>query len=200
MTRTRPSPALPLPYIHSSTPITPHSTPIKSAIVNPARLSFYALRVYRVIPKPYAYLGALCILISSTRFIGSIVLAIAAGTAKSIAIYRVQWKWLIITLLSLGTVVDGIIAVSMVYYLYIRRSHALGSLNAREEFRSDSSHSASVERYRSGGTHGRRETGVNVGGLGSRIDVSMGFLFYWWFFVIFCAFLCFFVLFCDFWG
>ncbi|KAF9043375.1 hypothetical protein BJ165DRAFT_239503 [Panaeolus papilionaceus] len=87
--------------------------------------TFFALRVSRLIAKPYGYIGFLCIGVSFLRFIGSVVLAVAAATSVSIAIYRVKWKWLIVTLLSSATAVDLIIAISMLYYLRTARSRAL---------------------------------------------------------------------------
>ncbi|KAF9043376.1 hypothetical protein BJ165DRAFT_1529415 [Panaeolus papilionaceus] len=87
--------------------------------------SFFSLRVYRVIRKPYAYVAFLCIAISSMRLVGGIVLSVAAVRSTSIDIYRVKWKWLIVLLLVSGTLVDVIITIAMLYYLCSARSRAM---------------------------------------------------------------------------
>ncbi|KAF9043382.1 hypothetical protein BJ165DRAFT_1595354 [Panaeolus papilionaceus] len=87
--------------------------------------TFLALRVCRVIPKPYAYIGIICIFISSLRFVGSIALTVGAATTTSIDVFRAQWKWLIISLLSTGVAVDVTIAVAMLWYLCSQRMRAM---------------------------------------------------------------------------
>ncbi|KAF8167295.1 hypothetical protein B0H34DRAFT_681285 [Crassisporium funariophilum] len=86
---------------------------------------FFALRLYRVLPKPYSYIGVFCFLLSFLRCIGSIYLTVQAVTAPNITVYRITWKWLISTLLTVGAVIDVIIAASMLYYLNKKRENAL---------------------------------------------------------------------------
>ncbi|KAF9043366.1 hypothetical protein BJ165DRAFT_1484517 [Panaeolus papilionaceus] len=86
--------------------------------------TFFALRVSRVLAKPYSYIGYICIAIAFVRFVGSIVISVAAATS-TIGVYRVKWAWLSVTLLSLATAVDVMIALSMLWYLRTARSRAL---------------------------------------------------------------------------
>ncbi|CAA7263560.1 unnamed protein product [Cyclocybe aegerita] len=85
---------------------------------------FFALRLFRVLPKPYAYIGIFCMSLSSIRFVGSVYLSYRAVTSKSVQDYRENNSWLVTTLLSTGASIDVIIAVSMLYYLSKKRSQA----------------------------------------------------------------------------
>ncbi|KAJ3507834.1 hypothetical protein NLJ89_g6083 [Agrocybe chaxingu] len=85
---------------------------------------FFALRVYRVLPKPYSYIGIFCIALSSLRFVGSVCLSYRAITSKSVQDYRKNNSWLVTILLSVGACIDVIIAASMLYYLSKKRSQA----------------------------------------------------------------------------
>ncbi|TFK32451.1 hypothetical protein BDQ12DRAFT_692455 [Crucibulum laeve] len=90
---------------------------------------FFSLRVFKVLPIPYRYIGMGCALVAFVRVIGSVFLAYQAITGTNIAIYRVQWKWLITSLLAGGAVIDVTIAASMLYYLIKKRLHALNRVN-----------------------------------------------------------------------
>ncbi|KAF8956404.1 hypothetical protein BDZ97DRAFT_1671644 [Flammula alnicola] len=86
---------------------------------------FFAMRLFRVLPKPYGFIGILCLVLSLSRCVASIYLSIQAVAAKSIAQYHLQMSWLISTLLAVGAAIDIIIAVSMLYYLSKKRGRGL---------------------------------------------------------------------------
>ncbi|KAG2004213.1 hypothetical protein CC2G_002793 [Coprinopsis cinerea AmutBmut pab1-1] len=87
--------------------------------------SFFSVRLWRVLPRPWAYIGIFCIGVAFVRFVGSICLAVIAVTSDHIATYRVKWEWLILSLLTVGAVLDIIIAASMLWYLIRQRGNAL---------------------------------------------------------------------------
>ncbi|TFK16644.1 hypothetical protein FA15DRAFT_761362 [Coprinopsis marcescibilis] len=65
--------------------------------------TFFALRLYKILPRR------------------SIWLSYNAITWPDISTYRIQWGWLILTLLSTGCAIDVVIAASMLYYLISKR-------------------------------------------------------------------------------
>lgn len=83
--------------------------------------SFFALRLYTILPKPYYCIGALCIFFSAARYAGSLFLAYQVITTASVTLYQTQWKWLITTLLTGGAALDLFIAVSTFSYLLKKR-------------------------------------------------------------------------------
>ncbi|KAF8167296.1 hypothetical protein B0H34DRAFT_10093 [Crassisporium funariophilum] len=86
---------------------------------------FFSLRVWKVLPSPYRYIGLVCMVAAATRCIASIFLGCQAIIAPSITEYRIRWKWLITTLLTVGAAIDITIAVSMLYFLIKRRDSEL---------------------------------------------------------------------------
>ncbi|EDR06567.1 uncharacterized protein LACBIDRAFT_300118 [Laccaria bicolor S238N-H82] len=89
---------------------------------------FFALRVWKVLPDPFRYVGLVCGLASFARMIGSTFLSYQGITTPSAAQYAVQWKWLITTLLVGGAIIDVTIAASMVYYLHKSRKNAFSKV------------------------------------------------------------------------
>jgi len=70
-----------------------------------------------VLLKHYKYIGVVCFALSFIRCIGSLYLTIQAVTARNLAQYSKQWQWLVTLLLVVGTAIDIVIAVSMLWYL-----------------------------------------------------------------------------------
>ncbi|KIM37524.1 hypothetical protein M413DRAFT_448339 [Hebeloma cylindrosporum] len=82
---------------------------------------YFSLRLYRVLPKPYKYIGVFCFLLSAIRCVGSIYLTFPAATARNVSQYNKDWRWLVTSLLVVGTAIDIIIAGSMSWYLAKQR-------------------------------------------------------------------------------
>ncbi|KAJ2924113.1 hypothetical protein H1R20_g12986, partial [Candolleomyces eurysporus] len=82
---------------------------------------FFALRVWKALPNPFRYIGAACGVAAFLRSIAGIFLGTRFMVAKSLTEYRLQWGWLIRTLLGSGAAIDVIIAVSMLYFLLSKR-------------------------------------------------------------------------------
>ncbi|CAA7263554.1 unnamed protein product [Cyclocybe aegerita] len=85
---------------------------------------FFSIRLFKVLPRPYSFIGIAFIGLSGLRFIGSIYLSYRAVTTKSVEQYRREMTWLVTTLLTTGATIDVTIAVSMLYYLSKKRSQA----------------------------------------------------------------------------
>ncbi|EAU87105.2 hypothetical protein CC1G_05794 [Coprinopsis cinerea okayama7 len=83
--------------------------------------SFFASRVWKVLPKPWNFIGLFCFVVAVVRFVGSIVLGVNAVKATVLEDYRNDWGWLIMSLLMAGAAIDVIIAGSMLSYLYNQR-------------------------------------------------------------------------------
>ncbi|KAF9483732.1 hypothetical protein BDN70DRAFT_873332 [Pholiota conissans] len=86
---------------------------------------FFAMRLYRVLPKPYSYIGIFCVFLSIIRCAAAIYLTSQAVSAANIEEYRDHMAWLITALLVVGAAVDVIIAVAMLYYLAKKRTQGL---------------------------------------------------------------------------
>ncbi|KIK05424.1 hypothetical protein K443DRAFT_641211 [Laccaria amethystina LaAM-08-1] len=84
---------------------------------------FFSLRVWRVLPNPYRYIGVFCTVIAVAHWVGSIVLSARLLIAPTREAFK--WYWLVTTLLISSVVVDLIITVSMLYYLISQRKNAL---------------------------------------------------------------------------
>ncbi|EAU86333.1 hypothetical protein CC1G_05327 [Coprinopsis cinerea okayama7 len=84
--------------------------------------TFFAVRVWRVLPRWWNMIGAVCQVVAAVRFIGSIILAINAIKATVLEDYRNQWGWLIMSLLMVGALIDIAIAGSMLYWLHRQRA------------------------------------------------------------------------------
>lgn len=84
---------------------------------------FFSLRVWRVLPNPYRYIGVFCMAIAIAHWVGSIVLSVRLLIAPTMEAFK--WYWLVTTLLVASVVVDLIITVSMLYYFTNQRKNAL---------------------------------------------------------------------------
>ena len=64
-------------------------------------------------------------MLSFIRCIGCIYLTFQAVAARNVAQYNKEWRWLVSSLLVVGTAIDIIIAVSMLWYLAKKRGQDL---------------------------------------------------------------------------
>ncbi|EDR03387.1 uncharacterized protein LACBIDRAFT_331459 [Laccaria bicolor S238N-H82] len=87
--------------------------------------TFFALRVFKLLPKPFSYIGIFCAMLAICRCIGSFVLGHAAVLTHNVIVWRTQWKWLITTLFISGAFIDVVIAISLVLFLVEKRQVAL---------------------------------------------------------------------------
>ncbi|KAH9477597.1 hypothetical protein JR316_0009819 [Psilocybe cubensis] len=99
--------------------------------------AFFAIRLSKLFPGSYKYIGAACTGVSTVRFIATIYLTVTGVTARSFEEYRDTYGWLITTTFVVGAAVDIIIAGSMMYYLSRKRGKAMERLNARNEMRQE---------------------------------------------------------------
>ncbi|KAF8189355.1 hypothetical protein BJ912DRAFT_379267 [Pholiota molesta] len=83
--------------------------------------TFFALRILKLLPRPWHHIGLVCIIISSLRFIASIYLTVEGIILPSIELYREKCKWIVSGVFISSAVVDIVIAVSMLYYLSRQR-------------------------------------------------------------------------------
>lgn len=87
--------------------------------------TYFSLRLYKVLPKPWCHIGLACITVSTLRFFASIYLSVRAAEATNLATYRHDQAWLISALLTSGAAVDIVIAASMLQYLMKKREKGL---------------------------------------------------------------------------
>lgn len=103
-------------------------TPPHAQLWSPAshvKQIFFSLRLWKVLPHPYCYIGLLCIGLTVTRFGASIYLTTIAVAAKSALEYRQRNTVLPAVLLAGGAMIDLIIAASMMYYLMHKREKSM---------------------------------------------------------------------------
>ncbi|KAJ2912093.1 hypothetical protein MD484_g8321, partial [Candolleomyces efflorescens] len=86
---------------------------------------FFSARLWKVLPRPYAYIGIVCIVLTSIRCVGSSLLGAEAILAPNVKEFRTKWHWLITTLLTVGAAIDVTIAGAMLYFLARKRGHSL---------------------------------------------------------------------------
>lgn len=89
---------------------------------------FFSLRLWRLFPQPFNYVGLTCAVISVFRCIGSAFLGTQAVNT-SVEAFRANWTWLITLLLSAGAALDVAIALAMLYFLLYRRQDALTKMS-----------------------------------------------------------------------
>ncbi|KAF5346075.1 hypothetical protein D9756_010833 [Leucocoprinus leucothites] len=87
--------------------------------------TFFAVRLFRLLPHPWRFIGPLCIVLSTMRLAGSLYVAHSAFISNSLSRFATVNDWLITYLLSIGAATDLIIATSMIYYLLKQRERAL---------------------------------------------------------------------------
>ena len=87
--------------------------------------TYFSLRLYKVLPKPWCHIGLACITVSTVRFAASIYLSVRAAQATNLQSYRADQAWLISVLLTTGAVVDIVIAATMLQYLMKKREKGL---------------------------------------------------------------------------
>lgn len=77
---------------------------------------FFAYRV-KVMSGDTLLISSICWLLSSTIFALMVVTSVMAFQTPSLAVFREQWNWLVITMLFIGAAVEVILALSLCYYL-----------------------------------------------------------------------------------
>lgn len=87
---------------------------------------FFSARVWKALPRPYAYIGIFCMVLTSIRCVASTLLGVEAILATSLDAFRIQWHWLITTLLTVGAAIDIIIAGAMLHFLIRKKGANLG--------------------------------------------------------------------------
>ncbi|KAF8960128.1 hypothetical protein BDZ97DRAFT_1922381 [Flammula alnicola] len=83
--------------------------------------TFFALRLSRLLPRPYNHTGIICIIISSLRFIATIYLTVEGIVAVNMTVYREKCEWIVSATFIASAVVDITVAVSMMYFLARQR-------------------------------------------------------------------------------
>ncbi|KAG2011133.1 hypothetical protein CC2G_011281 [Coprinopsis cinerea AmutBmut pab1-1] len=86
--------------------------------------TFYATRVWRLLPQPGKMIGPLCMALSSLNF----MLAMAAGAHTQLGHlpgYRARGRWMATSVLIVSAFLDVILASAMVYYLHSERKKIL---------------------------------------------------------------------------
>ncbi|EAU82520.1 hypothetical protein CC1G_12257 [Coprinopsis cinerea okayama7 len=91
----RPDKLFPFPFLGAS-------TAVGGGIAFLAH-SFFSVRVFRALPRPWNCVGAVTFLIALVRFIGSIILAARAVSAPGLEEYRRSVGWMAVSLLSMGS-------------------------------------------------------------------------------------------------
>ncbi|EAU89920.2 hypothetical protein CC1G_08402 [Coprinopsis cinerea okayama7 len=89
--------------------------------------TFYATRVWRLLPQPGKMIGPLCMALSSLNF----MLAMAAGAHTQLGHlpgYRARGRWMATSVLIVSAFLDVILASAMVYYLHSERKKILVSI------------------------------------------------------------------------
>ncbi|RXW23432.1 hypothetical protein EST38_g2413 [Candolleomyces aberdarensis] len=86
---------------------------------------FFSLRVWKVLPNPFRYIGGLTGLAATVRGVASVYLGIRVILAKTLQEYRETNGWLIRTLLLSGAIIDVVIALSMLWFLISKRERDL---------------------------------------------------------------------------
>ncbi|KAJ3525814.1 hypothetical protein NMY22_g10415 [Coprinellus aureogranulatus] len=87
---------------------------------------FFCLRVWKALPNPLRYIGAVCGLLTCVRAIGAVYLGSRLMLAKTVREYQELNGWIISAILATGAAIDVVIALSMVHFLMSRRQTGLG--------------------------------------------------------------------------
>ncbi|KAG2009429.1 hypothetical protein CC2G_012368 [Coprinopsis cinerea AmutBmut pab1-1] len=53
--------------------------------------TFFSFRVWRLLPRRWNMIGAVCLIVATIRFVASVILAVKAIEAKIVQEYRSQW-------------------------------------------------------------------------------------------------------------
>ncbi|CAA7263559.1 unnamed protein product [Cyclocybe aegerita] len=86
--------------------------------------NFFALRVWKFLPRPYCYVGGGCIIASTVRCILSIYASVEGFLMTSYANYLVEFQDYLTALLAIGAAIDVINAGSLSYFLFKQRELA----------------------------------------------------------------------------
>ncbi|KAJ3507829.1 hypothetical protein NLJ89_g6084 [Agrocybe chaxingu] len=86
--------------------------------------NFFALRVWKFLPRPYCYVGIACIAASTVRCILSIYASVEGFLMVSYANYLVEFQDYLTALLAIGAAIDVINAGSLSYFLFRQRELA----------------------------------------------------------------------------
>ncbi|KAG2009415.1 hypothetical protein CC2G_012357 [Coprinopsis cinerea AmutBmut pab1-1] len=101
------------PYLAASTCL--------STVVTLIAHVFFSGRIWRVMPKPWNFIGAFFFVVAIIRFIGSMVVGVEAVKGDDIVEYSKKWGWLAMAVLIAGAIIDIGLSSSLVIYLYSQR-------------------------------------------------------------------------------
>jgi len=89
---------------------------------------FFALRITRLLPRPYNHIGTLCLVVSLARVGISIFLTVIGIVAQNITEFNLRCKNWVAAVFVVGAAIDVTIASSMLYYLLHKRARAMERL------------------------------------------------------------------------
>ncbi|KAF4612525.1 hypothetical protein D9613_012758 [Agrocybe pediades] len=82
---------------------------------------FFSYRLFRVLPKPWKFIGMVCGVATVTRCGISFYAGVHAVLQKRMAQFEADFKTIITVLLVMGAVIDIVIAAAMLYFLVKKR-------------------------------------------------------------------------------
>ncbi|KAG2021371.1 hypothetical protein CC2G_006616 [Coprinopsis cinerea AmutBmut pab1-1] len=88
--------------------------------------AFFSLRIYRLFPPPYHYLGIFILLASLIPFVGKLYASAQALKNPVVAELAKQWGWLAIALFFCDAGMDVLLSGSLVGYLWKQRGSPFG--------------------------------------------------------------------------
>ncbi|KAH6910851.1 hypothetical protein BKA70DRAFT_1100351, partial [Coprinopsis sp. MPI-PUGE-AT-0042] len=87
---------------------------------------FFSRRIWKLLPRPYNFIGLLCICLALVRAVGTVFLACQALRSGNLIVFRIRWGWLISALLGLSVGADLVIAISMLSFLFSQKNDGFG--------------------------------------------------------------------------
>ena len=106
--------------------VLPQRSSVMISIYEPLlQQGFFSIRLWKLLPRPYSFLGPFCILLSFVKFIATIYLTVEGTTLSDVRLYHKRNDWLISSTLIASVVTDVIITVSMIYYLSRKRGECM---------------------------------------------------------------------------
>ncbi|KAF9477919.1 hypothetical protein BDN70DRAFT_880613 [Pholiota conissans] len=89
---------------------------------------FFAYRVFNVLPNPWRFVGPACMVVAFFRLVVSIYTGIRGITSPYNTVI-VELKPFVTALLASGAVIDIVIAISMLYFLFERRENSFSKIS-----------------------------------------------------------------------
>ncbi|KAG2002988.1 hypothetical protein CC2G_003625 [Coprinopsis cinerea AmutBmut pab1-1] len=96
-----------------------------SATVTFLTHTFFASRVWIVLPHPWRFIGPVCMFLTFVAYILSLVSAVAGVIEANLIVYEEKWGWTVYIVLISGVVLDIVLSSSMVFYLWLQRGRVL---------------------------------------------------------------------------